>query len=314
MLPVLLWNPGLPGLRNARRLSQILPRMLPSEFHDAALLLVAHGSTLNPDSALPTYLHADELRRRGIFAEVTEAFWKQEPGFAAVWRGIFAPRVFVVPMFISDGWFTEHVIPTELGLRRPAAPDFPRVQDRNGQRIYYCRPVGSHASMTEVLRARAAAVVAQHPFPRPPRPEETALFIAGHGTSYSKGSRQAIDDQVTRLRARNEYAEVHAVFLEEEPLISACWEMAKAKAVVLVPFFISDGLHCRQDIPVMLGEPEATVLGRLRAGQPTWRNPTERHGKRLWCAPAVGTEPGLSEVILERVRQAARDQSQGSLP
>ena len=40
---------------------------------DAALVLAGHGSTLNADSAAPTYQHADELRRRGIFAQVQEA-------------------------------------------------------------------------------------------------------------------------------------------------------------------------------------------------------------------------------------------------
>ena len=283
--------------------------MSDAEFQDAALVLVAHGSTLNPDSAAPTYQQADELRRRGVFTEVTEAFWKQEPGFSAVFRGLTARRIFVVPLFISDGWFTEQVIPTELGLRAPGAKEFARVQEREGRTIYYCQPVGSHAAMTEVLRARAADVVARHPFPRPPRVEETALFIAGHGTSYSAGSRASIEDQVRRLRERVEYAEVHGVFLEEAPLISECWTLARAKALVLVPFFVSDGLHCREDIPVMLGEPADMVQGRLRAGQPTWRNPTERHGKRLWCASAIGSEPGLADVILECARQATKTTS-----
>ena len=44
---------------------------------------------------------------------------------------------------------------------------------------------------------------------------------------------------------------------------------------------------------------------RLQAGGPTWRNPTEQNGKRVWYTPAVGTEPLLAEVILERVREAA---------
>ncbi|HEX3989117.1 MAG TPA: CbiX/SirB N-terminal domain-containing protein, partial [Verrucomicrobiae bacterium] len=71
------------------------------DFSDAALVLVAHGSTLNADSAAPTFQHADELRRRKIFAHVQESFWKQEPYVWQVLRGIFASRVFIVPLFIS---------------------------------------------------------------------------------------------------------------------------------------------------------------------------------------------------------------------
>ncbi len=73
----------------------------------------------------------------------------------------------------------------------------------------------------------------------------------------------------------------------------------------MVPFFISDGLHSNEDIPVMLGAPKKTVQERLKSGQPTWRNPTERDGKRLWYSPSIGSEPHLADVILERVREVA---------
>ena len=58
---------------------------------------------------------------------------------------------------------------------------------------------------------------------------------------------------------------------------------------------------------MLLGEPEKLVKERLVAGQPTWRNPTEKHGKLVWYSPAVGTEPHMADVILERVREAARN-------
>src|SRR5581483_3728852 len=54
------------------------------DFSNAALVLVGHGSTLNAESSAPTYQHADELRRRGVFGQVIECFWKLEPGIAGV--------------------------------------------------------------------------------------------------------------------------------------------------------------------------------------------------------------------------------------
>jgi sirohydrochlorin cobaltochelatase len=275
------------------------------EFQDAALVLLGHGSTLNAESVLPTYQHADEFRRRGLFAEVQEAFWKNEPGIGGVLRGVFAARVFLVPLFISDGYFTEQVLPRELGLSDGASADFPRVQRRGGQVLHYCGPVGTHDAMTEVLLARARDVVARHPFPHAPRPADTALFIAGHGTGNNENSRRAIERQVELIRARGEYAAVGAAFMEEEPRIGTVWDAAPVKNLVMVPFFISDGLHSHEDIPVMLGAPARVVQERYRAGQPTWRNPTERGGKRLWYAPSIGGEPALAEVILARVREAA---------
>lgn len=280
-----------------------------NDFSDAALILVGHGSTLNADSAAPTYQHADELRHRGIFAQVIEAFWKQEPYIYGALRGAYARRVFIVPLFISEGYFTEQVIPREFGFCENGQTDFERVQRRGDQTIYYCGPVGTHESMTEVLLARARDIVKRHPFPRAPRPDATALFIAGHGTSNNENSRKAIEHQVELIRSRNIYAEVHPVFMEEEPRITNWHTITKEKNLIMVPFFISDGLHSFEDIPVMLGEPVHVVKKRLKAGQPTWRNPTEKHGKRVWYTSSIGNEPHIADVILERVKQAAQGEA-----
>jgi sirohydrochlorin cobaltochelatase len=160
--------------------------------------------------------------------------------------------------------------------------------------------------MTEVLLARAREVVAKFPNGTGAAPSETALFIAGHGTGNNENSRKAIERQVELIRSRQVYAEVHAGFMEEDPRIGDCYALARAKNIVMVPFFISDGLHSYEDIPVMLGEPELAVQERFRRGEPTWRNPTEKHGKRVWYAPSIGSEPHIADVILERVREAAR--------
>ncbi|MEO6034585.1 MAG: CbiX/SirB N-terminal domain-containing protein [Verrucomicrobiota bacterium] len=279
------------------------------DFSDAALVLAGHGSTLNPDSAAPTHQHADELRRRKIFAQVQETFWKEEPYFAQVLRGIFAKRVFIVPLFISDGYFTEEVIPRELGFQvqesKSKAQSFRTIETRGEQTFYYCGPVGTHESMTEVLLARALEVVAKFPFPREPKPAETTLFIAGHGTGNNENSRKAIEHQVDLIRAKKIYADVYPVFMEEEPRIADCYTLAQTKNIVMVPFFISDGLHSFEDIPVMLGEAQKMVQERFKAGQPTWRNPTEKNKKRVWYSASIGNEPHIADVILERVREAA---------
>ena len=276
-----------------------------NNYSDAALVLLGHGSTLNAESAAPTHQHAEEISRTGQFAQVLTGFWKEEPGIAGVLRGAWAARVFVVPLFISEGYFTEQVIPRELGFPPAAGANFPRQKQLGSQTIYYCGPVGTHDSMTDVLIARAQETVAKHPFPRAAQPRDTALFIAGHGTGNSENSRKAIERQVELIRARNLYAEVHSVYMEEDPKIAECYTMAQTRNIVMVPFFISDGLHSFEDIPMMLGEPERHVRERMRLGQPTWRNPTERKGKMVWYTPSIGSEPRLPEVILQRVREAA---------
>jgi sirohydrochlorin cobaltochelatase len=270
------------------------------DFKDATLIVLGHGTTLNDGSARPVLQHAAALRQRGIFAAVREAFWKQEPQIKSVLAEIKTPRVFIAPLMISEGYFASEVIPRELGLTSHS------TLNTQHSTLHYCKPVGTHPSMTNVLLARAQGVVAQFPFPRAPKPKDITLFIAGHGTERSAQSRLAIEHQADLIRALNLYAEVRVVFMDEDPRIKGCQANAKTKNVVVVPFFISDGLHVTEDIPVLLGEPERFVKERLAAGQPTWRNPCERHGKLTWYSAAVGSEPLLADVILERVREAAQ--------
>jgi len=272
---------------------------------DAALVLVGHGSTVNADSSGSLRLLARRFRCGSGFAEVRVGFWKEEPGLACVLEGLSQPRVFVVPFFVSEGYFSEEAVPQELGFLRGDQAGFPRVQVRDGRTLFYCRPVGTHPRMTQVILSHARSVVEQHPFPRKPAGRESSLFLAGHGTGRNSRSRQSVERQVELIRQKEVYADVQAVFLEEEPRIGDCYRLARTRHVVMVPFFLSDGLHVDEDIPVLLGEPEARVRQRLQSGKPTWQNPTERHGKRVWYAPAVGTDPAMADVVLERVKEAA---------
>ena len=274
-----------------------------SELKTAALVLVGHGAADHAESVTTVRQHAAELRRRAIFHEVVEAFWKAEPRLVGVWARVTAARAFVVPMFVSDGYFTEEAIPAALGLvgRNQRAG----AQELGGRSIHYCHPVGTHDRMTDVILARAAGVVSQHPFPCVPKPADTALIVAGHGTERNRNSRKSVERQAALIRALKLYAEVHAVFLEEAPRLGEVYALATARNVVVVPCFMSDGPHVVTDIPVLLGELEVVVKARRQQGLPTWRNPTERRGRRVWYSSSVGPEPSLVEVILERVREAA---------
>ena len=276
------------------------------DFSNDALVLIAHGSTVNAQSSAPTRRLTAELRARNIFAEVACAFNLEEPKIDDVPKLVSAKRIFIVPITISEGHFTEQTIPRRLGLAAAGETDYERIQQRDRRTLIYCHPIGTHASMTEVLLARAAEIVARHPFPRAPKSAESALFIAGHGTRKNVNSRKAIDRQVDLIRARGEFADVQAAFMEESPFIGDCYGATEAKYIVMVPFFIADGLHTVEDIPVLLGEPEDRVKKRLAAGKPTWRNPTERNGKLVWYTEAIGSEGNevlLAEVILARAKE-----------
>jgi len=64
----------------------------------------------------------------------------------------------------------------------------------------------------------------------------------------------------------------------------------------VVPFFISDGLHSYEDIPVLLG-----LTHNIK--EQGFTNPHRENGRRLWYATAIGTEAFLADVILAQVER-----------
>lgn len=257
-------------------------------FSSAALLIVGHGSTENPDSSTPYFDHADELRERGIFAEVHVCFWKEEPSMREAMYLIDATEVYVVPEFISEGYFTKEVIPRELELTGPTS-------EVGGKLIHYCDPVGIHPSMTNLILQQAKSVA------EGVAPEETSLFIVGHGTGLNEQSRLAIEDQVKAIEESGAgYATVMATFMEEQPFIAKWDELATTDNVVVVPFFIADGLHSYQDIPVLLGIEKDEGLAASQR-EVFRRNPQHLRGKVLYYSAAIGTGKHMADVVLDQV-------------
>lgn len=254
---------------------------------NSALIIVGHGSTVNPDSSAPTWAHAEAIRRRGVFAEVQVAFWKEEPGLRQVLYSVDSDEIYVVPNFISEGYFTQKVIPRELGLSGP-------LTVRGGRTICYCEPVGNHPRMTEVLLHRAAETAPGVP------PHETSLVIVGHGTELNDNSAVAAKRQVQQIRERGIYGEVLAAYMEEPPLVADWAKLTRCPQVVVVPFFVSDGLHSYQDIPVLLGieSDPGEALGQREVFR---RNPYPVQGRSLYYGSAIGTEPLFADVIVDQV-------------
>jgi sirohydrochlorin cobaltochelatase len=67
-----------------------------------------------------------------------------------------------------------------------------------------------------------------------------------------------------------------------------------------VPFFISDGLHSYEDIPMLLGiATEGSTANRSAAhGEVFRRNPYKIDGRFLFYAPAIGSDPRIAEIII----------------
>jgi sirohydrochlorin cobaltochelatase len=256
---------------------------------DSALLIVGHGSTVNPDSSAPTLAHATEIRRRNIFADVQCAFWKEEPSLRdAIF--LFDPAtiksVYVVPNFISEGYFTQTVIPRELELNGPV------TKRANRQTWKYCEPVGNHSLMTELLVQRAREIA-------PGISEaDTSFLIVAHGTDLNENSAVAAKREAEKIRELHRYANVLNVYMEEFPLVSDWPVLTNTPNVVVVPFFISDGLHSYEDIPVLLGIAEEGAAASKR-DEIFRRGPYEIDNRSLFYASSIGTDPRIADIIVE---------------
>ena len=197
--------------------------------------------------------------------------------------------VYVVPNFISEGYFTKTVIPRELGLGDAVT--------RVGRHaVKYCAPVGNHSRMTELLLKRAAEIAPGVP------PEKTSLFIVGHGTDLNENSAVAAKREVDHIASLGRYREVLSAYMEEAPLIAEWDKLATSPNVVVVPFFIADGLHSYEDIPVLLGiATESPGSASANRAAVFANNPYRLRGRTLYYASSIGTEAGFADVILDQV-------------
>jgi sirohydrochlorin cobaltochelatase len=266
-----------------------------------ALVIVAHGSHLNPDASTPTYDHADTIRETGVFDEVKTAFWKEEPSFREVLRTVESDEVYVVPLFVSEGYFTEEVIPRELRLEGwnldewdsdgTSATHATFEAADVGKTVHYCGPVGTHEAMSDVIVRRVESVTGDSEVG-----DGFALAVVGHGTERNENSAKAVYLHADRITETGRFEEVEALFMDEDPEIDDVTDFFETTDIVVVPLFIADGYHTQEDIPEDMG-----LTDDYRTG---WETPAEVDGHRIWYAGAVGTEPLTADVVIERAADA----------
>jgi sirohydrochlorin cobaltochelatase len=246
-----------------------------------ALVIVGHGSHLNEDSSLPVYEHAERIRRSGEFDEVVECFWKEEPSIRHVLDTVESEAVYVVPAFISEGYFTQQIVPRELGLAGP-------VTKRGYKTVRYAGPLGTFEGMPDVILERVGDLM---------RGKEvsgrTALVLLGHGTDLNKNSGGVIYLNAERIRERGIYDLVEVGFLDQEPEVGSVVESVATENIILIPVFIAEGWHTRETIPEDLG-----LTGEV----------TVREDRTIFYGAPVGTHPSMANLIAARARETVREE------
>jgi sirohydrochlorin cobaltochelatase len=247
------------------------------------LLLVGHGASSGGGGAVRRL--AQRLAAQGRFSEVAACFWKESPSVEEGLGLVKSPVVLVVPVFATEGRIARELIPARLGL----SGEVSRVID--GRTLHYLRPVGVHPALAELAdeRARRAASIAEFEIKR------TGLLLIAHGNRQGVGARASAEALADKLRAKGDWQEVTALFLEEEPKAAAWRERTKSLDMVVLPLLLAQGQHAARDVAPLFGlqeMPDGDVQ-RLTF-----------EGRRLALMRGLADDQALAGIILQMCEEA----------
>ncbi len=248
--------------------------------HPFELLVVSHGSSVDPESYRPLVALVDQMRRSGLVDGAQVGFLKQSPTLAQGWEKIRGSSVVVLPYLASAGFFAQRILPEKLG--------FPHVEfdvpfEFQGRTVVYTRPIGTHGAVIDVVE-QAALEIADGA--TGPEADQTTLVVVGHGTPRHRASGQSVRECVAELQRRGRFAHVLDAFVDEEPFVDGVLERCPTGDVVVLPYFVCDGPHVREDIPQGLG-----------IGRELWGAPHRVGDHRVWYGRALLARDEMAAVV-----------------
>ena len=247
-------------------------------WEEAALMLVGHGSSRWSSGRQATARLADIIRERRLFAEVRDCYWKEQPFLSL--DLVAARRIYVVPNFAGEGIFTRTLLPEKLGLSGPRT----LIGDRT---VVYCRPVGSHPRLADLLHRRLLERCRDHAVD----PREAAVLVIGHGSRSAEPSRTPLE-VAAKLRGLGGFAEVATAFIEQAPFVADWPRLVRSPMVFAAPLLISEGMHAREDLPPLFGLTEPSG------------GPVTVAGRTAWLLPGIARDPDVVSLILDQVSAA----------
>ena len=267
-----------------------------------ALILAGHGSHISPKTAGIVWRYVDQLRAWGVADEITACFWKEEPFFNHVLDTVRADTVVIVPVFTAQGYFTQTVIPNEMGFFQqiglenvgnvgvelrstPTKATKNIIKHQNGKTIVYTPTIGEHPYLETIMQARVSDTLSTANL----NPDETAVAVIGHGTRRNKSSRDATRHQASLIREGKFVAEVVDVYLDDEPNIPSLYQSSSSKNVIAIPYFLAEGSHVTIDVPDALGIQYGNYPDRVK-------------GRNVYYTPPIGTDDAICRIILELAR------------
>ncbi len=201
---------------------------------DTALVLLGHGSSKHASSSMSVRLHADVIRRMGVFHSVHCGFLKETPLIEECLDQITAEKVVILPVFLAAGYYTQKVIPEKLQLTKYRG------------RVTYLKALGLDAYVQEIILEQAQRAMGEW------SELDTSLVLLGHGSTKSKHSKDTLLEHIAGLRQRSKFAQITDLWLEEPPFIKDWQVEVTQKQVLFIPYLIADGQHGGWDIPQLI--------------------------------------------------------------
>jgi sirohydrochlorin ferrochelatase len=120
---------------------------------------------------------------------------------------------------------------------------------------------------------------------------KTGIIVFAHG-SRVESANQAVRDVVAALLApRGPYEHVETAFLElghpDLPVATARLGAAGVERIVVIPYFLTLGLHLERDLPRLV----ADTARRFPSVE-------------FLTAPPLDGHPGLAQILLDRAKEA----------
>ena len=237
---------------------------------NSAVILVAHGDRGAERANEALHAHAAGLVQAtpGLMVEV--GILNGSPRLEdAVEKVRHCGQVHVFPLLMSEGYFTDTVIPDRL------------ARGLCGERFVLHRPLGRSPKLTDLAveeGLKGCRVLRV-------RPGEVTVLLAGHGAKSNTRARLAIEAHADEMRRRSVFATVETAYLEEPPFLPDVLDCLAGPAV-MIGMFASEGLHAGEDLPAAMEHAQ---------------------GVQAYYTGAIGAHPKVGEIVAGAIERFGAD-------
>lgn len=241
-----------------------------------SLVIVGHGSSVSDGAHEAALQHAMTLRQSHRYGTVEVRFLAKETESADLPEG----EIFLLPFFMSDGFFVKKRIPEAYGLT-----DGRRREET--RQLFLCDALGVDPELADILIKMAEEACTERGW----RPAQTDLVLIAHGSEKSTASQEATLLQQRTVDARNRFRAVQAAFLNQAPRLPDKLEQLGRSAgpVVIVGLFAAEGPHATEDVPAEIAR---------------WRETAEKT-MEVCYAGVVGVRPEIVKLIQHSISRCA---------